>query len=120
MDDKELIEYIGETKILSKDIKDYDKLKGVAITAGKRLGEFLGSDIIKGAGLNCSYVISKKPIECPVTERAIPISIFETEDEIKRKYLKKWLKDSNLTDEELEMRRIIDWDYYIERLGGTI
>jgi DNA polymerase epsilon subunit 1 len=30
------------------------------------------------------------------------------------------LKDSGLKDEELEMRRLIDWNYYIDRFGKTV
>ena len=39
------------------------------------MAEFLGEDIIQGKGLNCSFIISKKPDGKPVNERAIPISI---------------------------------------------
>ena len=33
-------------------------------------------------------------------------------------YLRKWLENSALTN--FDIRAILDWDYYIERLGGTI
>jgi DNA polymerase epsilon subunit 1 len=53
--------------MLSKDLKEYDVgRKGVAITAGKRMAEFLGADTVKGPGLNCTFVISKKPISEPI------------------------------------------------------
>jgi DNA polymerase epsilon subunit 1 len=35
-----------------------------------------------------------------------------------KKFIRKWLKDSNHTD--FNMRSLIDWDYYKERLAGTI
>ena len=35
-----------------------------------------------------------------------------------QKYIKKWLKDPGITD--FDMRKIIDWDYYKERVAGTI
>jgi len=54
----------------------------------------------------------------PVTERAIPLAIFQSEPSVKRHYLKKWLKDNSLND--LDIRTVLDWDYYIERLGGCI
>jgi hypothetical protein len=38
MEDDELIDYIAESKTLSKEIKDYDNTKGVGITAAKRMG----------------------------------------------------------------------------------
>jgi DNA polymerase epsilon subunit 1 len=50
--------------------------------------------------------------------RAIPLAIFQAEPAIKRHYLRKWLKDSSLSDADI--RQVLDWDYYIERLGGTI
>ena len=44
------------------------------------------------AGLSCKFVISKKPEGAPVTERAVPLAIFEAEPSIRRHYLRKWLK----------------------------
>ena len=51
LDDAELIEYIGESRVLSKSLMEYEARKGVAITAAKRLSEFLGEDIIQGKGV---------------------------------------------------------------------
>jgi len=42
-----------------------------------RLAEFLGDQMVKDAGLSCRYIISKKPDGAPVTERAIPLAIFQ-------------------------------------------
>ena len=36
--------------------------------------------MVKDAGLACKFVISKKPEGAPVTERAIPLAIFQSED----------------------------------------
>ena len=44
LEESKLFEYIGESRVLSKDINEYNAQKGVAITAGKRMGEFLGGD----------------------------------------------------------------------------
>ena len=118
LDDDELIDYICESRVLSKSLGEYDAQKGVAITAAKRLSEFLGEEIVQGKGLNCQYIISRKPVGCPVNERSIPISIFSTEDGVRRRFLKKWLKESEITNDDI--REIIDWDYYRERLGNTI
>ncbi len=97
--------------------------------------------MVKDAGLACKFIISKKPEGSPVTERAIPLAIFEVmqcclnidlqpfslqlnvcsfqaEESVRRHYLRKWLKDSSLVD--FDIRKVLDWDYYIERLGGTI
>lgn len=50
--------------------------------------------------------------------RAIPLAIFQAEEAIQKHYLRKWLKDSSIND--LDIREILDWSYYIERLGGAI
>lgn len=55
------MEYIGESKILSKDVNSYENLKGVAITAGKRMAEFLGAASMRGPGICCTYIISAQP-----------------------------------------------------------
>ena len=55
----------------------------------------------------------------PVTERAVPLAIFQSESSVKRHYLKKWLKD-NSVDGDIDIRQVLDWDYYIGRLGGCI
>lgn len=106
--------------MLSKDLNEYGQQKGVAITAGKRMVQFLGSDSAKGPGLCCLYVIARKPANTPVTERALPISIFEAEPSVRHSFLRKWLKDNSLKEEDLEMKKIIDWDYYKERFGSTV
>jgi len=36
----------------------------------------LGTEISKDKGLNVRFIISKKPIEAKVADRAIPIQIF--------------------------------------------
>jgi len=80
--------------------------------------EFLGEDIVQGKGLNCSFIISSKPLDKPINERAIPISIFYSEEHIKQKFLKKWLKEPGLDD--FNIRNMLDWNYYIDRLSKTI
>jgi hypothetical protein len=58
-----------------------------------------------------------------VAERAIPCAVFEEKDQKKReKFLKKWLRNSNMKQEnnDFDIRKILDWDYYKGRLGGTI
>ena len=44
--------------------------------------------MVKDKGLNCKYIISKKPEGAPVAERAIPIVIFQAEQSVGRHYLK--------------------------------
>ncbi|XP_073973254.1 DNA polymerase epsilon catalytic subunit 1 isoform X2 [Rhodnius prolixus] len=118
MPDSELFELISENKSMSRKLEDYGAQKSTSISTAKRLAEFLGDQMVKDAGLACKYVISKKPEGSPVTERAIPLAIFQAEESVKRHHLRKWLKDNSLSD--IDIRHILDWNYYIERLGGAI
>jgi DNA polymerase epsilon subunit 1 len=121
MRDEEVIDLIAESKVLSKNIKEYDGRKGVAITAAKRMSEFLGADLLEGKGLNCHFVVTKKPTTSPLNERVIPVSIFNIkEDAIKMKFLRKWLKEPKLETHQATLKEIVDWEYYIERLSNTM
>ena len=63
-------------------------------------------------------IISRFPAGQPVTERAIPTPIFNTESKIRNYFLRKWSHDSSITD--FDIRNFIDWDYYIDRFSNTI
>jgi DNA polymerase epsilon subunit 1 len=78
----------------------------------------LGPEIVKDKGLNVKFIVSKLPVEAKVADRAIPTAIFETEEAVMKKFIRKWLKQPTLQD--FDMRKIIDWDYYRERVAGTI
>ena len=79
MDREELFEYIGQSKSLSREIEEYGNKKMIAVVAVRRMAEFLGPDLIKGKGITCNFIISTRPYGASVTERAIPIAIFETD-----------------------------------------
>ncbi|KAI9690075.1 MAG: DNA polymerase epsilon catalytic subunit [Bogoriella megaspora] len=115
--DEELIDLICENKSMAKTLEEYGAQKSTAITTAKRLAEFLGEQMIKDKGLNCKYIISGKPRNAPVTERAIPVAIFSSDDQVKRFFLRKWLKEDPA---DMDPRTIIDWSYYMERLGSVI
>ena len=70
LEDEDLIELICENRSMSKSLADYGDQKSTSITTAKRLGEFLGEEMVKDAGLATKYIISAKPIGSPVTERA--------------------------------------------------
>lgn len=116
--DNELVELIAENRSMSKTLAEYGGQKSTSISTARRLAEFLGDQMVKDKGLACKFVISAKPIGSPVTERAVPVAIFSAEESVKRTYLRKWLKDSSLTT--FDLRAILDWQYYIERLGSVI
>ena len=118
IEDEDLIGLICENRSMSKTLKEYEGQKSTSITTAKRLGQFLGEDMVKDKGLQCKYIISNKPHGAPVTERAIPVAIFSSDLPIKRSFLRRWTADPTL--ENFDIRSIIDWDYYRERLGSTI
>uniref|UniRef100_A0A1B0CZY1 DNA polymerase epsilon catalytic subunit n=1 Tax=Phlebotomus papatasi TaxID=29031 RepID=A0A1B0CZY1_PHLPP len=118
MPDSELFELISENRSMSRKLEDYGVQKSTSISTAKRLAEFLGDQMIKDAGLSCKYIISAKPEGSPVTERAIPLAIFQSEASVRRHYLCRWLKDPSMGDADI--RDVLDWNYYIERLSGTI
>ncbi|RLV97718.1 hypothetical protein DV515_00011497 [Chloebia gouldiae] len=118
MPDSELFELISENRSMSRKLEDYGEQKSTSISTARRLAEFLGDQMVKDAGLSCRFIISKKPEGSPVTERAIPLAIFQAEPSVRKHYLRKWLKSPSLQD--FNIRAILDWDYYIERLGSTI
>lgn len=118
MPDDELFELISEKRSMSKKLEEYGDQKSTSISTAKRLAEFLGDQMIKDVGLQCKYIISEKPNGAPVTERAVPMAIFQSEPSVRRHFMRRWLKDANMGDADI--RQVIDWNYYIERLNGTI
>jgi DNA polymerase epsilon subunit 1 len=116
--DDELVELIAENRSMSKTLAEYAGQKSTSISTARRLAEFLGEQMVKDKGLACRFIVSAKPNGAPVTDRAVPVAIFSAMESVKRQFLRKWLKDNSLTDYSL--RSILDWDYYIERLGSVI
>ncbi len=120
LEDEELVDLISENRNMSRQLEEYGDQKGTSQTTARRLGEFLGADIIKDKGLNCKFIIAERPHGAPVTERAIPTAIWKAEAAVMKHYLKKWLKSPGMEDEDYDIREVLDWDYYRERLGKTI
>ncbi|TVY30834.1 DNA polymerase epsilon catalytic subunit A [Lachnellula hyalina] len=115
--DEELIDLICENRSMSKTLEEYGTQKSTSITTAKRLADFLGEQMVKDKGLNCKYIICAKPKGAPVTERAIPVAIFSAETSVKRYFLRKWLKEDPTN---MDPRALLDWGYYLERLGSVI
>ncbi len=78
---------------MSKALDEYEGRKSCAITTACRLAQFLGDERIKDKGLNCNYVIARRPDNLPTSDRAIPVAIFSTEPSVARTYLRKWCGD---------------------------
>ncbi|KAL2260303.1 hypothetical protein VTK26DRAFT_5725 [Humicola hyalothermophila] len=115
--DEELMDLISENRSMTKTLEEYAGQKSTSITTAKRLADFLGEGMVKDKGLNCKFIICARPKNAPVTERAVPVAIFSAEEETKRMYLKKWLKEEPA---DTDPRALLDWDYYLERLGSVI
>ena len=118
LDDNELVELIAENRSMSRTLAEYAGQKSTSISTAKRLAEFLGDQMTKDKGLACKFIISAKPHGAPVTERAVPVAIFNADPAVKKNFLRKWLKDNGLVT--FELRDVLDWSYYIERLGSVI
>ena len=116
----ELVDLISENRSMSRQLDDYGDQKGTSQTTARRLGEFLGAEIIKDKGLNCKFIIAEQPYGAPVTERAIPTAIWKAEPAVMKHYLRKWLKAPGLDGDALDIRNVLDWDYYLDRLGKSI
>ena len=93
MSHEELLEFISESCTMSKALDEYEGRKSCAITTARRLAQFLGDERIKDKGLNCNYVVAKRPDNLPTSDRAIPVAIFSTDPSVARTYLRKWCGD---------------------------
>lgn len=118
LEDEDLIELICENRSMSKTLAEYGNQKSTSITTAKRLGEFLGEEMVKDTGLACKYIICEKPLDAPITERAVPVAIFSADLDVKRTFLRRWLVDPSL--EDLDPRKLLDWDYYKGRLASVV
>ncbi|QSL66824.1 hypothetical protein MERGE_001211 [Pneumocystis wakefieldiae] len=116
--DEELIELISENRSMSRTLEEYGSQKSTSIITARRLAEFLGDQIIKDRGLACKFIISSRPKDASIVERAIPVAIFSADENVKKHFLRKWLRDNNLSD--YDIRTILDWDYYLKRLSSVI
>ncbi|RWW20753.1 hypothetical protein GW17_00015115 [Ensete ventricosum] len=70
---------VFQLSTMSKSLVDYGEQKSCAVTTAKRLADFLGDAMVKDKGLHCQYIVAREPQGTPVSERAIPVAIFETD-----------------------------------------
>ncbi|KAK6936184.1 DNA polymerase epsilon, catalytic subunit A, C-terminal [Dillenia turbinata] len=114
--DGELLDYISESSTMSKSLAEYGEQKSCAVTTARRLADFLGDAMVKDKGLRCQYIVACEPKGTPVSERAVPVAIFETDPEIMKFYVRKWCSIST----DAGIRSIVDWSYYKQRLSSAI
>jgi len=118
LEDEDVFDLISENKSMSNSLASYGNARSTSITCARRIGEFLGAEMVQDKGLNCKFIVANKPHGASTSDRAIPVAIFSAEDAVKKYYLRKWLKDSAMNT--FDIRDILDWDYYIGRLGSAI
>uniref|UniRef100_A0A1I7WRX4 DNA polymerase epsilon catalytic subunit n=1 Tax=Heterorhabditis bacteriophora TaxID=37862 RepID=A0A1I7WRX4_HETBA len=123
LSDTELFELISENRSMSRKLDEYGAQKSTSISTARRLAEFLGTDMVKvnklifscsticifkinafDAGLACQFVISRFPIGAPVTDRAIPVAIFQAELKVTAHYLRLWTKQQALSADSVNIR----------------
>ncbi|KAK7250794.1 hypothetical protein RIF29_33473 [Crotalaria pallida] len=114
--DSELLDYISESSTMSKSLVDYGGQKSCAVTTARRLADFLGGEMVKDKGLRCQYIAASEPKGTPVSERAVPVAIFEIDAGRMKHFVRKWCKISS----DVGIRSIIDWSYYKQRLSSAI
>ncbi|KAF1884802.1 hypothetical protein Lal_00028689, partial [Lupinus albus] len=114
--DSELLDYISESSTMSKSLVDYGEKKSCAVTTARRLADFLGVEMVKDKGLRCQYIVASEPKGTPVSERAVPVAIFETDADRMKFFVRKWCKVSS----DVGIRSIIDWSYYKQRLSSAV
>ena len=117
VDDDEILDMLVESRNMSRRLCDYPAdQKSLALTTARRIADFLGPQMVQDKGLTCSFVISRYPEGKPVTQRAIPISIFNASDDVRVLFLSKWVGGDRATD----LRHFLDWEYYITRFSSCV
>ena len=116
------MEYISEATTMSKSLEEYGDRKSCATTCARRMGSFIGGDVMRDKGLKAQYIITKKPIGAPTSQRAVPVTIFQAEPSVARAFLKEWTKDAPAGDNDTtpDMRELVDWEYYTTRLSSAV
>ncbi|TNJ30205.1 DNA polymerase epsilon, catalytic subunit [Giardia muris] len=114
--DSQLLQLIAEASTLRCALDTLPKnRKSATITCVRRLAAFLDPTFASLPGLNVEYVISRYPEGQPVSERAIPIQIFSSPEHVRHRFFRLWTGEN-----VLNLREILDWDYYAERFSGTV
>ncbi|EFO63005.1 DNA polymerase epsilon, catalytic subunit [Giardia lamblia P15] len=118
--DQQLITLISEASTLKNSLNSTPKnRKSTSITCARRIASFLDPLFASVDGLSVEYIISKFPEGTPVSERAVPVQIFNSPEYVRSKFLRQWIGDHK-GDTVADIRELIDWDYYLARLSGAI
>ncbi|EPR78048.1 DNA polymerase epsilon, partial [Spraguea lophii 42_110] len=115
--DDEIFHMFSESKNMSKTFYEYEGRKTLSTVTLKKLSDIIGDEILNERNIKCEFIISKYPFDEPVANRTIPTIVFSVEEEIRKKILKKWIKKNIDSD---DIRELIDWSYYKQRLETVI
>ncbi|VWU50294.1 DNA polymerase epsilon catalytic subunit A, putative, partial [Hepatocystis sp. ex Piliocolobus tephrosceles] len=119
--DDELFDLILAKKVLNKSVKEQPNAKSLGITTAKRLSELLNNtSYVEDNNVSTQFIIASKPVGADITFRAIPVQIFKTNIDTQIFYLTKWLSTTLPPNEPVNVRDIIDWDYYKQKLETQI
>ncbi|KHN69707.1 DNA polymerase epsilon [Ordospora colligata OC4] len=113
LDDETILELLSESRSMSKEYEEYEGKKSNITTTALRMSEMLGKNVLEEK-LKCEYVIAVYPEGKSVAERTIPVIVFRSCE--KEKYLGRWLGRRYGGN----IRAIIDWGYYKQRLESVI
>ncbi|KEG13670.1 putative DNA polymerase epsilon catalytic subunit [Trypanosoma grayi] len=117
---EEILEKLSESSNMTRRLAEYpDSQKSLALTTARRIAEFLGPQMVKDKGLACHFVISRLPSGRPVTERAIPLTIFRADQTLRTHFLRKWTGDNSLPM-DINLQQLLDWEYYITRFNACV
>ncbi|SBT37586.1 DNA polymerase epsilon, catalytic subunit a, putative [Plasmodium ovale wallikeri] len=119
--DDELFDLILAKKVLNKSVKEQPNAKSFGITTAKRLSELLSNaSYVEDNNVSTQFIVASKPVGSDITFRAIPIQIFKTNVETQIFYLSKWLGMKFPPNAAVNVRDIIDWEYYKQKLEVQI
>nr|AGE96126.1 DNA polymerase epsilon [Encephalitozoon cuniculi] len=113
LDDDTILELLSESRSMSKGFGEYRGRKSNLTVTALRMSELLGEGILEEK-LKCEYIVAVYPENGSVAERAIPVVVFRSEQ--KEEFLRRWMGRDYLGD----IRAIIDWDYYRQRLECVV
>lgn len=119
--DDELFDLILARKVLNKSVKEQPNAKSLGITTAKRLSEFLNnSSYIEDNNVSTQFIVASKPAGADINLRAIPVQIFKAPLNAQVHYLSKWLDTKFPPNVAINVRDIIDWGYYKQKLETQI
>lgn len=106
-------------KVLGKSVEKQALAKSMSITTAKRLAELLNNPTyLSEAPVSTQYLVVSLPAGTEKTGRAIPVQLLQAPEKIKQMYLQKWLhlSPSDAAAVATNIRQVVDWEYYAERL----